>query len=368
MRNEIGGEFDIFLAEWKEESSPEQSIREETNVPVPGENRHFVATGRQALRLALSVIPNVTKGHFLLPSYLCHSMIQPFQDMGIGIRFYAVHRDLSVDTQSLVKQIENASGVLVMSYFGSLPSQELVGATNMLREKGIPIIEDATHSMLSYGAEKHLGDIIVASLRKWVPIPDGAVVSLPLGSDPCCEIHGPDMGFMWHRAVGQALKHEYLAGGYTEKRRYLDLLSEAERMADSTTTPKQCSSISLDLLSRTDWIHIKDARRNNYALLSERLTGNQLVRPLFGELPEGICPLGFPLVTDEKQRDSLRQALIRADIYPPVHWKLPQGTEQFSESQSLSNSILTLPCDQRYDCDDMERISLEVSRWTRSMM
>jgi hypothetical protein len=66
--------------------------------------------------------------------------------------------------------------------------------------------------------------------------------------------------------------------------------------------------------------------------------------------------MGCPIRT--KNRDEIRQALFKEHIYPPIHWSI-RGVvpEFFEDSHRLSNEIMTLPCDQRYGREDMEKIS-----------
>jgi dTDP-4-amino-4,6-dideoxygalactose transaminase len=77
---------------------------------------------------------------------------------------------------------------------------------------------------------------------------------------------------------------------------------------------------------------------------------------MFPELPEGVVPLGFPIRV--RPRDSIRTALFQQEIYPPVHWPLEACVPaSFEASHHLADEIMTLPCDQRYDADDMRRIA-----------
>jgi hypothetical protein len=54
---------------------------------------------------------------------------------------------------------------------------------------------------------------------------------------------------------------------------------------------------------------------------------------------------GFPIRIS--RRDEILNFLYTKNIYPPVHWKL---------KHKLSQEIMTIPCDSRYDLKDMERI------------
>jgi hypothetical protein len=66
-----------------------------------------------------------------------------------------------------------------------------------------------------------------------------------------------------------------------------------------------------------------------------------------------VVPLGFPVRL--KNRDQVQQNLFKHKIYPPVHWPIKDVVpETFIESHLLSDQILTLVCDQRYDFDEME--------------
>ncbi len=45
------------------------------------------------------------------------------------------------------------------------------------------------------------------------------------------------------------------------------------------------------------------------------------------------------------------------EIYPAVHWPIADVVPpEFETSHRLAGEIMTLPCDQRYDRSDMERI------------
>jgi dTDP-4-amino-4,6-dideoxygalactose transaminase len=76
---------------------------------------------------------------------------------------------------------------------------------------------------------------------------------------------------------------------------------------------------------------------------------------LFATRSSGVVPLAFPIRV--KDRDRIRQALFDQHIYPPIHWSLKGLVpDMFVESHCLSLEIMSLPCDQRYDQRDMDRI------------
>jgi dTDP-4-amino-4,6-dideoxygalactose transaminase len=99
-----------------------------------------------------------------------------------------------------------------------------------------------------------------------------------------------------------------------------------------------------------DYGEICEKRRANYQVLRAALAGIAL----FENLPDDVAPLGFPVRTG--RREALRMRLFDQRIYPPVHWPL-EGIvpREFEASHCLSAEILTLPCDQRYGPEEMER-------------
>jgi hypothetical protein len=102
-----------------------------------------------------------------------------------------------------------------------------------------------------------------------------------------------------------------------------------------------------------DYASISQRRRENYAYLLSRLHDIALFA---GEIPDAVTPLGFPVLVGS--RDVIRRALIEEEIFPPVHWDLTDVVPlEFTASHRLSQMIMTLPCDQRYNLSDMEHLS-----------
>jgi dTDP-4-amino-4,6-dideoxygalactose transaminase len=113
------------------------------------------------------------------------------------------------------------------------------------------------------------------------------------------------------------------------------------------------SELSRVLLRNSfDYSTIAQRRVDNYLALADKLGSSAL----FPCLPDQTVPLGFPIRT--KERDKVRQALFAHEIYPPVHWPI-QGvvSKEYGDSHKLASEIMTLPCDQRYNREDMDRMA-----------
>jgi dTDP-4-amino-4,6-dideoxygalactose transaminase len=87
--------------------------------------------------------------------------------------------------------------------------------------------------------------------------------------------------------------------------------------------------------------------RNNYEVLQKHLEPIRKLEP-------GVSPLGFPML--HEGRDRLLHRLIQEKIFPPIHWSLKKVPKDFSDSYWVSEREITLPCDHRYDAEDMKKI------------
>ncbi len=71
---------------------------------------------------------------------------------------------------------------------------------------------------------------------------------------------------------------------------------------------------------------------------------------------ENNIPIGFPILIDN--RDKIRRELMLKSIYCPIHWDIRESRIPilFKDAYYLSERILTLPIDQRYNIEDMNRL------------
>ena len=68
---------------------------------------------------------------------------------------------------------------------------------------------------------------------------------------------------------------------------------------DRSTADWSMSPASRRIACRSPHVEIARRRRRNYEFLAEQLVGLSGARPLRPTLPNGTCPLAFPLVVDE---------------------------------------------------------------------
>jgi dTDP-4-amino-4,6-dideoxygalactose transaminase len=102
-------------------------------------------------------------------------------------------------------------------------------------------------------------------------------------------------------------------------------------------------------------------RRRNHALLADRLTSLEWLRVLWPESPDCV-PFSVVLVIDEPgRRERVRAALNRQQIYAAILWPIEETALPVPETtRALSRHILSLPCDFRYDEDDLTRVAAHI--------
>jgi dTDP-4-amino-4,6-dideoxygalactose transaminase len=330
MVKDIGSDFNINLGLF--------FSRKRKNIP---KKAILLASGNDCISYILKELK--PKTNVLLPSYLCPSMLLPFKKQKINFSFYKVNKKLEIDLTDLQRKIkkEKPSAILIIHYFGFIQPQ--IGKISELCKKNkIKLIEDHVQSFLS--KPKLKGDYMFNSYRKWLPTPDGAF--LIKKSDNRIKINKSPKKYTSTRLKAGLLKNiKFL------KETWRPLFVEAEEnLINEYKRPARMSKVSRSILNKIDLKKITSKRRRNYTYLAKHL------KPLYPTPGKEICPIGFPITFKSKEeRNTIRKKLIENKIYPPIHWALPKEIK-VKESIELSNRIMTIPIDQRYNIKDMKRV------------
>lgn len=330
----LGGMFGLPIGL---ERSRENSAEE---WPFLGPENLYVANARCAIYCLLSALD---PRKVWIPSFCCPSV----QDAAIAARvscaLYSVDEHLhpSVDW---VDALAPGDVVILVSYFGFPIDAALA---EMAREHGAVVVEDASQSLLS----SHVGryaDHIVYSPRKVVPVPDGGILVSRCGPIPGGK--STDRGLsQWQVTLLEAsiARREYdIHGG---DRRWFDLFQTARSCVPIGRIAM--SDLAETLMERhIDFGAVAAKRTRLFELVNARL------RPwgVFTKLTDGTVPIGYPIRV--QRRNYVRQQLFGYGIYPPVHWKLDGIPLQFAASHRLAAEIMTLPCDQR--CDEEQVVHM----------
>jgi hypothetical protein len=303
----------------------------------------FLVNARSGIRL---LIEQIRPRQVWLPSYLCF-VICDAVDPNITIpRFYEIDYNLKVTSDEWIEDIAKGDLVIFIDYFGFSYDRQL---SARVKEKSAWIIEDAVQAMLSSYVGRG-ADFVLFSMRKWVGVPDGAILRIPENFSPADITLESVPETWWLKAIDAvSLRREFDDGVAT--RRWYELYKEIE--SAGTTIPYAMSQLSRAVIEHSvDYSMVAKKRIENYILLLQRLKDYAL----FPHIENEVVPLGFPVRVSN--RDKVRQALFEQEIYPPVHWFI-EGVvpAQYKGSHKLANEIMTLPCDQRYGQEDMERMA-----------
>lgn len=313
----------------------------------------FTGSGRSAIKLVLSDIDKRTTA--LLPSFTCDSVIEPFISNGYNVSYYDLNEDLSVDRESFLRTIETVQPdvVLVHSHFGFNTLSNITDVLSGLKETGVVVIEDLTQSLYSKTPRIN-STYYIGSLRKWAGLPDGGFASKSRGSF----INHPtatDDAFERIKTAAMIAKYEYLFCQKGGKEEFLKKYADAESLLEQQGEVYLISKSSRIEQANLEIEDLINRRRENYLFLTGGLD-KSLITPLFNELPLDVVPLYFPFFC-KGDRQRIQTVLRQNDIYAPIIWPKPLSIDKCSESvTSLYSDLLCIPCDQRYQKRDMERI------------
>ena len=324
----------------------------------------YFDSGRSAIRYLLDKL-NTQVYTVLLPQYICESEIEPFIQNGYKIFFYPVNKKFEIVKKEFEKMIEYAKPhlVVVQSYFGADSLNNIRNYLGKLQRTGILIVEDITHSVFaSYKREG--ADYLVGSLRKWHAIPDGGVlaaISSKAQKLKLIEKLNENDEYLKLRLEAQAQKRRYLdvENEVLEmKEKFIELFEKSESILNQQRFYYSMSNYTRKRMLGIDWDKIKKRRRDNYLELKKKLGYISEIEVVDVILDEDVIPLYCPIYVRGDYRDDLRKKLRSKGIFLPIIWPEPRVVKECVDIEVswIYEHILAIPCDQRYDSEDMRNI------------
>jgi len=300
-------------------------------LPLDGRFSLSVGTGRMALAQALSSLPpSRMTGRAWLPSLCCASLAPPFLRRGFRLLFYS--DPLRSPPPELLP-----GDVFLYIHFCGFPNRPVEEALRSLPAESRPvIIEDCVHALFTRGVGT-FGDFALYSFRKFLPVPDGGLLTSRLPLDG--KLAPPLESYISVKT----------AGLMTGKPAFL---RQGEAALDSDDDPREPSAMGNLLLDRLPWEHIPAARRKNYSFLA-----GQLALPA---LQDGTVPLGAP-VRAESGKAELERLLRAGGFEPPLSWDAPPDAPS-----NEAGRLVILPCDERLEDRDLETLSEICLGWRGS--
>jgi hypothetical protein len=307
----------------------------------PWKDPCYTSCGRDSLRLLLTFGKKQFGWNKLwIPSYYCQEVIDALSCLDINITTY---KDSPLRQHTVLPSgLQKSDVVLLVNYFGIKTKKSL----SYCNFGNASTIEDHTHDPWSDWASTSKASYCFASLRKTLPVPDGAVLWSPLNLllplEPQVTRERQQASDIKRKAM--TLKHLFLQGSSVSKEEYRNLQLQGERLISlgDVSGITNTSRIAIDSFPIDKW---RIDRLQNYMHLVSKIKNLDILKP-----KEDSCyPFSVVVLLDNKeQQDYVRSQLVSSNIYPAILW--PSNKEK----HNLSNRILSICCDMRYSLKDMD--------------
>lgn len=317
----------------------------------------------------------------LMPAYNCGTEVDPFLAYGAQVRLYRVDENACIDYDDVKNRCTARTKIFYITHYFGWP-QAVKEIYQWCNQRGIHVLEDCAMSLFSYSDEGQLGtlaDAAIFSFRKFLPVPDGAALTIKKPVDGNTILSCPPPAIQTIRNLFPFAKSTVLslldkARCYSFlRRRKLQSCSFEMQQNDSAQGLKpdmpadyyfdkriqnwSISKISLDILCRTDPETVINRRRDNYLCLVEMIKKIPRVKLLFNNLDTGVCPLG--LVVLVSPRSAIARSLNAFGIAAFPWWEgyhKDCDWHDFPESRFLKDNALYLPINQTMGQRQMEYI------------
>ena len=355
--------------------------------PLSSDNRLSFCVARSGIYHLFRALRFKKGDVVLVPDYHSGNEVFAIRAAGASIVYYPILRNLEPDLDALSRLAKlSPRAIYVIHYLGwPQPMKEIEA---LCRERDCLLIEDCALSLLSEtdrGPLGSFGDYSVFCLYKTLPVPNGGLLVqnrnilqelAGLELEPCPHTAAAGRGselvleavrsrsdtigkalFGIKRAFGQMLR--------AARVRQVPVGNIGWNVADVNIA---MSSISTKVMRGLEYDLIRRRRRENFLLMQRRLQGR--VTMLRNDLEEGVCPLFFPILVQDKH--SAARALWQRGIGAVEFWN--EGDPQAdchsgSDARYLRAHVLELPIHQgvsrsqvEYIADQVLRLELQVAQ------
>jgi perosamine synthetase len=366
--------------------------------PLNSKNCYFFFSARYAIWTGLKVLGITSEKNILMPSYNCGTEIDPLLDRKIQVKYYEVKTNFEIDIDDMIRQIDTSTAAILVTHYLGFP-QPIDKIREICNTKKLFLIEDCAHAFLTTSKSKNVGmfgDISVFSIRKTLPIPNGGALVInnenfkfkekQIKSSPLSTFFMAVELLKGKTQQGHSSVFEMLT---TVVVRSVALMNEIFKVIlrvlrkllsykglalihvnyyefERELAKWKMSTISERIIRNINYKKIKEKRRKNYEYLLMKLTRMQDIEVVFNTLPEGVCPLFFPIIV--KDRQYYYQKFIERGIKTHQYWKYFHDAvpwDKFPKAVFLKNHVLGLPIHQDINFDHLDRM-IEVFKDTNN--
>lgn len=347
MKKEVGSIFPL---------SDATLVEAESKLVPFKEDRIYYSLCREAL-FDIAKAMNANNKTVLIPAYTCQTVITPFEEAGWHCEYYSITTSLRIDGQSLQTLIEmhQPSLMVVHPYFGMDLNENETAQLTKIKNMGVDIVLDLTQCLFS--TKKYpFASFIVASYRKWIPIPDGGYLKNFSEEVIISQPEYENEAFTQREIAAMYLRGQYFGNGEQRTKSISIRLSKAaDAIVESDIAPHKMSQVAYNLLKEHGVEANQQNRYTNFTYLFDNIQENEHVIKVCKNIKEvTTAPLYFTIYV--KDRLALQRLLAQDAIYAPVIWPVEDERVLIDDDVKFIYSyLLAIPCDQRYDVSDMQR-------------
>ncbi|WP_297476102.1 hypothetical protein [Ferrovum sp.] len=316
LREEIGGYFGLDLPEYG--ALYPQAV-------------HY-----QSARSALRAVLECQGIHRVwMPAYVCDSVLRAADAAGIEARTYGL--DNSLYPSDLPSTLLDDEVVLYVNYFGLCQSVVKRLQTQYLLEH---LIIDNSQALFA----PHNGELAtIYSPRKFAGLPDGGLL-----------LHSSRLSITVPSVEDQGsferMKYLLLRTSCSAREGYAAF--QEARNSLQNLPPMTMSRLTRRLIRSIDWQQVRSRRRDNFAVIAQRLNPMNAIQWL---PTDDDVPLCYPLVLRGIDVAAIKAHLTAQNIFTATYWPdaLPR-LKPGSIEAALAQDTLFLPVDQRLDPTRME--------------
>ncbi|MGI9293321.1 MAG: DegT/DnrJ/EryC1/StrS family aminotransferase [Pseudomonadales bacterium] len=312
---------------------------------------------------------------------------------GVQIAFYRVDSNANIDIGHLQSLCDDTVRAILITHYFGFP-QAINNIVQLCRQRNIVLIEDCAHALYSYAGNQPLGsfgDWSVFSFRKSLALSDGGALVSNSGSIRAQLQAPPRITVLakrlrlWHKAI---FYNRHARGNMSNRILFFALAPAVRLLGGLPYLAAACglpqhdpdtedfdfdelplhwsiSDISLRAIKATNSNEITARRRANFSVLLASAQWSDLLLPLYKELPTGVCPLYFPIITADPDAliDFLEDHSLPAVFWwPTEHPAVPWG--EFPDAAYLKSHLVAIPVHQELSPDDLQAYALALQQFS----
>lgn len=267
-----------------------------------------------------------------LPVFLCDSVAKLCRREDVALRYYAVGEDLLPRNP----EPDPEEWLYLVNYYGQLTNETV----RWYKSRFDRVIVDQSQAYFQMPVENV--DTFY-TCRKYFGVADGAFLYTDARLDESLPL---DESFE---------RMHFLLGRFERTAsEFYSLYADNNRLFAGEPV-KQMSKLTRNLLHGLDYEFIRQRRTENFACLDGCFAARNRLKL---RTPSGA--FAYPLWVENGPE--LRRILAGKKIYIPTLWpNVLQELEKARVEYDMAENILPIPCDQRYNRDDMEYLAAVIS-------